>query len=74
MRIETGILSALLTTLNCLYPGLVVEDVLSALVVGAVLSIFLGMFFIHPAVSLLTHQLLGKQDSQLISLPPSLVS
>lgn len=60
MRIGTGILSALLTTLICLYPGLVVEDVLSALAVGAVLSFFLGIFLYSSSNSITDSSIDGK--------------
>ncbi len=60
MRIGTGILSSLLTTLICLYPGLIVEKVLSTLTVGAILSFFLGMFLYSSNSSIADSSIDGK--------------
>ena len=60
MRIGTGTLSAFLTTLICLYPGLVAGEVLSALAVGAVVSFFLGMFLYSSSNSIANSTIDGK--------------
>jgi hypothetical protein len=60
MRIGTGILSALLTTLICLYPGLVAGDILFALAVGAAMSFSLGMFLYSSRSSIADSTIDGK--------------
>ncbi len=44
MRLKTAILSALLTTFICIFPGIVTYDIISAILTGSIVSFLSGMF------------------------------
>jgi Na+-transporting NADH:ubiquinone oxidoreductase subunit NqrB len=44
MRLKTAILSALLTSLICIFPGIVTDNIITAVLTGSIASFLSGMF------------------------------